>query len=226
MSGPQVDLTELFAAAQQMVAAHQQDLNSLDGHNGNHGDNMVQNMRMIVDALEQNRDQPPAAALERAGQRLQSEGRGGTSQYYAQGLTKAAGQLQDRSEITQDDAMSVVQALLGSIPKEEHPERGQASGSVLEELLGMSGARSRPQEQANGPLGGLLKPLVPAALSVFRARQSGADSGAALSQALTSALVGSQHVDPLQTNNRRAAAGGLVGQAMLKALMAQRWRHT
>ncbi len=140
MSKSQVDLAELFAAAQKTIAAHQQDLNDLDGDNGNHGDNMAQNMQMIVDALEQNRDQSSAAALEQAGQRLRSEGHGGTSQYYAQGLAKAAHQLRDRSEVTQDDAMSVVQSLLGAIPKEGHPQQGQAAGSVLEELLGMSQA--------------------------------------------------------------------------------------
>lgn len=221
MSKSQVDLVELFAAAQKSIAAHQQDLNNLDGDNGNHGDNMAQNMEMIVDALVQNRGQAPAAALEQAGQRLRSEGRGGTSQYYAQGLTQAAERLRDRSEVTQDDAISMVQVLLGAIPKEGHPQQGQVGGNVLEELLGMRQAQSGQQERTGTPLGGLLKSLVPAALTFFRAKQSGADSSAAISQALTSALVGSQQVDPLQTDKRRAAAGGLVGQAMLKVLMGQ-----
>jgi hypothetical protein len=45
INGSPVDLADLFAVAQEMIAAHQQEINGLDGYNGNHGDNMVQNMR-------------------------------------------------------------------------------------------------------------------------------------------------------------------------------------
>ena len=51
-------------------------------------------------------------------------------------------------------------------------------------------------------------------------QQSGADSGAAGLQGLIGALMGGR-VDPLQTGSPRAAAGGLMAQTLLKALMGQ-----
>jgi hypothetical protein len=219
MSNDQVDLADLFAVAQQTIAAHQQEINDLDGYNGNHGDNTAQNMQLIVDALQQRRDQPPAAALEYASEQLQSQGRGGTSQYYARGLTQAAAQLQGRSGLDPDDALSVVQSLLGAVPAQGHPQQPQAGSSVLDQVLSMSQAQPAPQQQQGAALGGLLRSLVPAALAFLQAKQSGVDPTAAAGQALMGALTGSQQVNPLQSGTPRAAAGGLIAQSLLKALM-------
>lgn len=222
MSDSQVDLADLFAVAQQTIATHQREINDLDGYNGNHGDNMTQNMQLIVDALQQRRDQPPAAALEHASQRLQAQGRGGTSQYYAQGLSRAAAQLQGRSGLAPDDALSVVQSLLGAIPSQGHPQQPQAGASVLDQVLGMSQAQPAQQQQQGAGLGGLLRSLVPVALAFFRAQQSGTDATSSTGQALMGALTGSQQVNPLQSGEPRAAAGGLIAQSVLRALMGGR----
>ncbi|MFW6135597.1 MAG: hypothetical protein ACOC7N_02110 [Chloroflexota bacterium] len=222
MSRSSVDLAQLFAVAQHAIAAHREEINELDGYNHNHGDNMAQNMELIVDALQQRRDQPPAAALEHASQRLRSEGRGGTSQYYAQGLSQAAAELQGRSDLRTEDALSLVQSLLGSIPSEGHPAEPQATGSVLDQVLGMSQAQSPQEQQQGSALGGLLRSLAPVALSFLRAKQSGDDTASAASEALMVALAGSQHVNPLQSGTPRGAAGGLVAQSILKALVGGR----
>ena len=37
MTPSQVDLAELFSAAQKTMAAHRQEINDLDGYSGNHG---------------------------------------------------------------------------------------------------------------------------------------------------------------------------------------------
>lgn len=222
MTSSQVDLAGLFAAAQEAIVSHRQEINELDGYNGNHGDNMVQNMQMIVDSLQQGRDQPPATALEQASQRLRSAGRGGTSQYYAQGLGQAAQQLQGRSDINADDALAMVQSLLGAIPNQGHPQQGQAGGSVLDQVLAMSQARPTQQQQPGAAQSSLLRALIPAVLALFRARQSGTSSSPAANQALIGALMGSQQVNPLQSGTPRAAAGGLVAQSLLKALMGGR----
>jgi hypothetical protein len=222
MSSSQIDLADLFAVAQQAVSAHQQEINDLDGYNGNHGDNMVENMQMIVDALQQGRNEPPAAALESASQRLRAEGRGGTSQYYAQGLAQAAAQLQGRSGLSQDDALTMIQSLLGAIPSQGHPQQPQAAPSILDQVLGMSQAQPAPQEPKGSSLGRLLTSLVPAALAFLQAQQSDADATSAAGQALIGALTGSQQVNPLQSGTPRAAAGGLIAQSLLKALMGGR----
>jgi len=222
MAHTRVDLANLFAVAQEAISAHQGEINDLDGYNGNHGDNMVQNMQLIVDALRQRRDQPPAAALQHASQQLQSQGHGGTSQYYAQGLAQAAAQVQGQSGLTADDALSVVQSLLGAIPSEGHPQQPQATTSVLDQVLGMGQAQPAQQPQKPSGLGSLLATLVPAALAFLQARQSGSDATAAAGQALIGALTGSQQVNPLQSGTPRAAAGGLIAQSVLQALMGGR----
>lgn len=292
MTASRVDLADLFSVAKETIAARQQEINDLDGYNGNHGDNMTQNMQMIVEALQQRRDQPPATALEHASQRLQKEGQGGTSQYYAQGLERAAGQLRGRSDVTPHDALSVIQSLLGSIPSQGYPDEPQASDSVLDifigmaqgqiaqeeqshspvgdvpsqadsdqsgdstsllgTLLGMAQGQTEPQEhtpeehsgqpqtglldavlgmapgqtaqqeQSESPLGDIVGSLVPAAMAYFQAQQSGGDATAAVGQALISAFIGRQEVDPLQSGTPRAAAGGLIAQSVLKALMDRR----
>lgn len=219
MNQPALDLSDLFGAALQAVTAHRQEINDLDGYNGNHGDNMVENVRTIVDALKERSTQTPSEALGYAGERLRSEGRGGTSQYYAKGLGQAAEQLQGRSSLGTDDVMSVVQSVLGAIPSQGHPQQPQAGGSVLEQILGMGGGQppqAERRERGSG-LAGLLGALLPAGLAFLRARQSGADTASALGQA----LMGGQ-ANPLQAGTPRAAAGGLIAQSVLRALVGGR----
>ena len=223
MSQPTFDLSDLFGAALQAMAAHRQEINALDGYNGNHGDNMVENLRMTTAALNARRSQSPAEALRYAGQRLQEQGRGGTSQYYARGLSQAAEQLQGRSELGSDDVVSLVQSLLGAIPSQGTQQDLQAGGSVLEQVMGLVGgqpAQARPQDNDRG-LGGVLSALLPAGLAFLQAQQSGADVASAAQQAVIAALIGGQ-VNPLQAGTPRAAAGSLIAQSMLQALAGGR----
>lgn len=246
MNQSPLDLSELFGAALQAVTAHRQEINDLDGYNGNHGDNMVENVRMIVDALKEKSSRTPAEALGYASQRLQSNGRGGTSQYYAKGLGQAADQLQGRSTLEGSDVVSIVQSILGAIPSQRaqqqqpQPQPGgsileqvlggvggqppQAGGSVLEQILG--GAAGRPPQagpQDDGlDLGDVLNVLLPAGLAFLQARQSGADTAEAAGQALIGVLMGRGHVNPLQAGTSRTAAGGLIAQSILQALAGRR----
>jgi len=228
------DLADLFNAALQAVATHRQELNILDGVNGNHGDNMVDNVHLIVESLQAQRSRPPAEALRYASQRLQSDGRGDTSQYYAGGLGQAAEQLQGHATLDANDVMLLAQSLLGAIPS-------QAGGSVLEQFLrppaaprmqGMTDvppsatslASALPQgasQDSGQRLGNVLNVLVPAGLAFLQAQQAGADSASAAGQALTGVLLGG-YVDPLQSGNSRTAAAGLIVKSMLQMLNSQR----
>jgi hypothetical protein len=149
MNESALDLSKLFGAALQTMTAQRQEINALDGYNGNHGDNMVENLRMITEALDAKRSQLPSEALRFASQQLQSKGRGGTSQYYARGLNDAAEQLQGRSSMGQPEVMSLVQSLLGAIPSQGHPQQMQGADSVLGQVLGMAGGQ---QPQGGGDL--------------------------------------------------------------------------
>ena len=223
MSQPTLDLSKLFDVALQSMTAHRQEINDLYGYNGNHGDNMVENLRLITEALQAKSSQPPAEALQYAGQKLQSQGRGGTSQYYAKGLSQAAEQLRGHSSLGGSDVMSLVQSLLGAIPSQGHPQQVQTGGSVLEQVLGLAGGQppqARPQD--NGlDLGDVLNALLPAGLAFLQAKQSGTDTATAAGQALMGALMGGQ-VNPLQANTPRTAAGGLIAQSLLQALTSRR----
>lgn len=227
---PTYDLGTLFGAALQALTAHRQEVNDLDGYNGNHGDNMVENVRLITKSLQKKGSQPPAEALKYASRRLQATGRGGTSQYYAKGLSQAAEQLQGQPALDGAGVVSLVQSLLAAIPSQGQQPQPQAGGSVLEQVLGLAGGQpaqpsgqpAQPGPQDSGlDLGDVLGVLVPAGLAFLQAKQTGADTASAAGQALTSALTGGQ-VNPLQAGNPRAAAGGLIAQGILQALMSRR----
>jgi hypothetical protein len=138
------DLSNLFGSALEAMTANRQEINALDGYNGNHGDNMVENLRLITESLQEKSSQTPAEALGYASQRLQSQGRGGTSQYYARGLSQAAEQMQGRPSLDGNDVMSLLQVVLGAIPSEGHQPLPQPGGSVLDQVLGMA-SEQRPQ---------------------------------------------------------------------------------
>ncbi len=243
-----IDLGKLFGNALQLLTAKRQDLNALDGYNGNHGDNMVANLRLITEALQSQSARPPAEALQYAGQVLQTRGVGGSSQYYAAGLQQAASQFQGRPAITAEDVVPLLQTLLSAIPAQGHPQQQQVGGSVLDQLLGMQASPPPQQQQAGGGLlgqllgvqapapppqpqpqaqpeggidvGDVLTTLLPAGLAFLQAKQAGADTTAAAGQALLAALAAGQ-ANPLQAGTPRAAAGGLIAQGLLQALLGK-----
>ena len=217
------NLSDLFGTALQAVTDNRQEINALDGYNGNHGDNMVENLRLITQALQAKRSEPPADALRYAGQKLQSQGRGGTSQYYASGLGRAADQLQGRSSLGNDDVVSLVQTLLGGIPSQGYQQQPQAGGSVLDQVMGLAGGQ-QPQAGRDDDgldLGDVVSALLPAGLAFLQAKQSGADTTSAVGHALMGALAGGQ-VNPLQAGPPRAAAGSLIAQSIFQALAGRR----
>jgi hypothetical protein len=223
MSQPTYDLNNLFGAALEAMTANRQEINALDGYNGNHGDNMVENLRLITESLQEKSSQTPAEALGYASQRLQSHGYGGTSQYYARGLSQAAEQFQGRPSLDGNDVMSLLQVLLGAIPSQGHQPQPQPGGSVLEQVLGMASGQppqAMPQD-SDLDLDDVLNVLLPAGLAFLQAKQSGADTASAASLALMSALMGGQ-MNPLQASTPRAAAGGLMAQSILQALATRR----
>lgn len=255
------DLSRLFGAALDALRQNRQQINDLDGYNGNHGDNMVHNLGVITQALQGQAAKPPAEALSQAASRLQAEGHGGTSQYYAQGLSQAADKFRGRDALSDGDVLSLVQSLLGAVPAQGGAPAapaapggavlgqilgqatgagGGAGGSVLEALLGGAGGASAPAEQGGGDLlGGLLgalgggqgapaqpqndglglDDLANAAGRFMQAKQAGSDNVNAAAQAALGLLAGGS---PLQSNSPRAAAGGLIAQTVLQALLGRK----
>lgn len=222
--GSKLDLGGLFGAALQTVTANRQEINKLDGYNGNHGDNMVQNLNLIANALGKKKSAPPAEALRFASQQIGAQGAGGTSRYYAQGLNQAADQFEGRDGLGIEDALPLIQTLLGAVPAQSQAQQAQSGGgSILEQILGLGGGQARqPQQQPAQDnaldVGDVVSALLPAGLTYLQAKQSGADTTVAAGQALISALASGQS-NPLQTGSPRAAAGGLLAQGLLQALL-------
>ena len=57
------DLADVFDLALNSMRAERQQVNDLDGYNGNHGDNMVANLEMITKALREHSEGSPTEAL-------------------------------------------------------------------------------------------------------------------------------------------------------------------
>jgi hypothetical protein len=163
-SRPSFDLAALFEAAASAVAAHQREINALDGYNGNHGDNMVRNVQTITSTLRAHDQAPPSEALNLAGRRLQENGAGGTSQFYAQGLQKAAERLSGKSQLSAADGMTLIETLLESIPAEGYPKPQESAPTVLDLLTGLTGGTPQPAPEPvpaqPNQLGGLLTALM------------------------------------------------------------------
>jgi hypothetical protein len=217
LSESPVDLASIFGVALKALKSNRQDVNQLDGYNGNHGDNMVENMRIITEALQAKRSEAPSDALQYASQVLQEQGRGGSSQYYAQGLNQAADQFQGQDQLNPKDIMPLLNAILGAVPSESAPQQSQTAGSVLESVMGLA-SQAQSQPKAGGAdVASLLNTLLPAGMAFLQAKASGADNMSAAQQVMMKALMGGT-VNPLQTGKPRSAAAGLVVQSILQAL--------
>ncbi|MBL8057143.1 MAG: DAK2 domain-containing protein [Anaerolineales bacterium] len=164
-----LDLGQLFTGALDNVSAHREQINALDGRNGNHGDNMVHNLQVITQAVQSQAGRPPAEQLQHAANELQTAGRGSTGQGYARGLGQAAQQLQGKASLNQNDLGTLLQSVMGQVPvqpAQPKPSAPQtAAGGELGALLGMLGGASPQTPAAPTPAGGdPLSALLSAAL--------------------------------------------------------------
>jgi len=215
------DLSNLFGTALSTLRSNRRQINDLDGYNGNHGDNMVHNLDVITQALRSEASHSPAAALETAAQRLQTQGRGSTSQYYASGLSRAASQVRGKSALSNSDISKLTHTVLGSVPARggyaAQTTPAQAAPSVLDSLLGLAGGAASQAGAANSDGFGL-DDLMRAGARYLQAKQAGSDNMSAIAQAAVGAFTGSQ---PQQNNSYspQSAAGGLIAQSVLGALL-------
>lgn len=193
------DLAGIFNVAAKTLAANKSSLNQADAENQNHGDNMVQAFKMISQAMASQRGAPPSAQLRRASEYLAQNANNGSAHVYAQGLAQAAQQFQGQQAVTPDNAMLLIQSLLGG---GQQPDP-QAGGDLLGSLLG--GQQSQQTEGIN--LGALLS----AGMTFMSAKQQGQDNV----QAALSALMSG---GPMAQRPHRQQSGQIVGNALLQAI--------
>ena len=207
---PGTDLSALFNVVAQTLAENQSSLNQADTENQNHGDNMVQAFNMIAQSMSNQRGQAPSTQLRHASQYLAQNAQSGSGQVYAQGLAQAAQQFRGQKAVTPDNAMLLIQSLLGG-GQQAAPQMG---GDLLGSLLGGQ------QSQAAG--GGLsdgidVGDLLNAGMAFMNAKQQGQDNLQAALSALMSA-------GPMAQKPHRQQSGQVVANALLQAIagMAQR----
>jgi len=200
------DLSAIFNAAAQALAANQSSLNQADTANQNHGDNMVQAFSMIAQAMASQRGASPSAQLQQASEVLAQNATSGSGQLYAQGLAQAAQQFQGQSSVTPDNAMQLIQSLLGG----GQASAPQGGAGLLGSLLG--GQQSQLNNGAQ-PQGLDLNALLSAGMTFMSARQQGQDT---VQAALTALMSGG----PMAQSSHRQQSGQLVGNALLQAIGA------
>ncbi len=152
-----LDLGQLFSAALGTVDAQRQQINALDGRNGNHGDNMVHNLQVITQALQSQAGQAPTEQLQYAAGQLQANGRGSTGQHYARGLNQAAQQFQGQAALKPNDIGTLLGSLMNNVPVQSaapRPPASPAAGGDLSALLGQLGGAA--PDAGGDPLSALL----------------------------------------------------------------------
>ena len=216
-----VDLGSLFNVASQTIAANRSSLNQADIENQNHGDNMVQVFNMISQAMAKQPGASPSRQLSQASQYLAKNASSGSAQVYSQGLAQAAKQFRGKQAVSPDDAMLLIQSLLGG---GQQTSRGNADllGSLLgggqqtsqgtellEALLGGGQSAPKGRQQSGLDVGTLLN----AGMTFMNAKQQGQDN-------LQAALTALMSTGPMAQKPHRQQSGQLVANALLQALAA------
>lgn len=202
------DLAGLFNVAAKTLAANKSSLNQADIENQNHGDNMAQAFKMISQAMATQRGAPPSEQLRYASEYLAQNANNGSAHVYSQGLAQAAQQFQGQQAVTPDNAMLLLQSLLGG-GQQSAPQGG---ADLLGSLL--SGQQGKQSEGID--LGALLS----AGMTFMSAKQQGQGNVQAALSALMSA-------GPMAQKPHRQQSGQLVGNALLQAIagMASKQRR-
>ncbi len=205
-SSNQLDLVNLFQTVASTLAQNQQSLNQADTFNHNHGDNMVQMFEMISKAMLEQKNADPASQLAHAAQVL-SQGKSGSAQVYARGLTQAAQEFKGQKQINPEDVLKLITSLMGGGQASTgRPSAGIAE--VLSTLLSSSGAQS---QQDSGEIG--IDDLLTAGLAFMNAKQQGKSNMDALVQAMVSD-------SPMSESQHRSQSGALVANTLLQAITA------
>jgi hypothetical protein len=205
MAGGAIDLGQLFQAVTQTLSSNKEALNQADGYNGNHGDNMVDIFQTITDAVGKKSGLDAGAALAYAAKVLGKKQKSGSAKIYTAGLKGAAQKFKDK-QVTQDNALDLIQSLLGG--GAPAAQQQPAGGDLLGSLLGGLGGG---QEATQGDSGLDAGDLLAVGLAFMQAKQKGGSNSEAILNALLSA-------GPLGESAHRQQSGMLVGNTLMQVL--------
>jgi hypothetical protein len=151
----QLNLASLFQSVAGSLSAQKENLNNADTLNHDHGDNMVQVFNVISQAMQAKQGADPADQLEYASQLLRQQ-KSGSAQVYAQGLAQASKEFKGQKQVTPNNAINLIQALLGG-GQASTAQSNNGVGDLLGSLIGGGNASTQqPQSEAGDLLGSLL----------------------------------------------------------------------
>jgi hypothetical protein len=215
-----MDLSSLFNVAAQALTANQASLNQADTENKNHGDNMVQVFNAISQVMANQQGASPSQQLSSASQYLAQNGTSGSAQAYSQGLAQAAQQFQGQPAVTPDNAMLLVQSLLGG--GQQAPAQGadllgsllgggQSSSQGMDLIGSLLGGQSASQAGSGQQDDGLdLGDVLNAGMSFMNAKQQGQNN---LQAALTALMSAGPMAKP-----HRQQSGQIVANTLLQVI--------
>ena len=159
MATSSIDLAKLFGTVAKTMAQNKTSLNAADDYNHDHGDNMVEVFDVITRAMKEKSTATPAQQLAYASQLLQQKTTSGSGKLYSENLKDASARLGNVKQVTPDNAMTLIQTLLGAsdtVPTQSQ-QPGGLGGGLLDALLGgATGSSSGQQSGAGDLLGSLL----------------------------------------------------------------------
>jgi hypothetical protein len=226
-----LNLANLFQSVASSLTDQRQNLNSADTYNHDHGDNMVEVFNVISQAMQEKQNADPADQLAYASQLLRQRN-SGSAQVYAQGLSQASKEFKGQQQVSPDNAINLIQALLGGgQASTAQPQSGM--GDLLGSLLGGRNAATQQSQSGIGDLLGSLlgggttaaqqpqnqqasngldvSDLVNAGMAFMNTKSQGGNNMEAIVNALVSgsAMGNSQH---------RSQSGALVVNSLLQAI--------
>jgi hypothetical protein len=210
MEQKSIDLGGLFQAVTGTLQKNKKKLNAADEENHDHGDNMVDTFEVITQAMKEKADADPADQLAYASQLLRQR-KSGSAQVYASGLAEASKEFQGK-QVTQGNAMSLIQALMGggqSVPVQEQPQQSGGIGNILGSLLGGGQQQQAQQQQDSGGLD--LGNLLHAGMSFMGTKSRGGSNVEAIVNAVVSNSA-------MANNSHRSQSGSLVTNTILQTI--------
>lgn len=187
-----VDLVSMFGAVAKAMAANQTTLNEADTYNHDHGDHMVQIFNTITKAVSEKSTASAASQLSNASQALSKNTNSGSAKLYSEGLKEAASKFSGKSSLTANDAMQLVQTLLGSTGANQTSSTSSAStgADLIGSLLGgLSGESTKTGDDSQIDM----EDILTAGMAFLQAKQSGKSTlDAALSALVTDSKVADQ----------------------------------
>jgi len=221
MATQSVDLAQLFGTVASTLLENKETLNQADAYNHNHGDNMVEIFQAVTNAVQQKKTATPTEQLAYASKVVQAKSQSGSAKLYAEGLQNAATKFQGKKTVTPNNAVTLLQALMGTQTKVS-PETlqsqtqaaygGSSGGDLLGSLLGgLTGAQPQQQQAPTSAGGDLLGPLL-GGLTGTSAAPANQNAGGDLLGSLLGGLTGS--------TSGTAQSGKIDIAKLLKAGMA------